>query len=98
MVLALVALLGLGFGALAAPTFASLYRVLPKASIAQGTAALFIMVQLFASAGVTLVGFLTEASANPASSAYFVVAGVAAVVTGVASLMPAAPERPAVAA
>jgi EmrB/QacA subfamily drug resistance transporter len=98
VVLALVALLGLGFGALAAPTFASLYRVLPKASIAQGTAALFIMVQLFASAGVTLVGFLTEASANPASSAYFVIAGVAAVVAGVASLMPAAPERPAVAA
>ncbi len=98
VVLALVALLGLGFGARAAPTFASLYRVLPKVSIAQGTAALFIMVQLFASAGVTLVGFLTEASANPASSAYLVVAGVAAVVTGVASLMPAAPERPAVAA
>ncbi|MDR2293844.1 MAG: DHA2 family efflux MFS transporter permease subunit [Microbacterium sp.] len=98
VVLALVALLGLGFGALAAPTFASLYRVLPKASIARGTAALFIMVQLFASAGVTLVGFLTEASANPASSAYFVIAGVAAVVTGVASLMPTAPERPAVAA
>lgn len=87
-VLVLIALLGLGFGAIASPTFASLYRVLPKASIGQGTAALFIMLQLFASTGVTVVGFLTEASANPASSAYFVIAGAAVIVTAAASLMP----------
>lgn len=88
IVLVLIALLGLGFGAIASPTFASLYRVLPKASIGQGTAALFIMLQLFASTGVTVVGFLTEASANPASSAYFVIAGAAVIVTAAASFMP----------
>ncbi|MBO9627563.1 MAG: DHA2 family efflux MFS transporter permease subunit [Microbacterium sp.] len=88
VVLVLVGILGLGFGSIASPTFASLYRVLPKASIGQGTAALFIMLQLFASTGVTVVGFLTEASANPATSAYVVIAGAAAVVTAAASLMP----------
>lgn len=97
VVLGLVALLGLGFGAIASPTFASLYRVLPKASIAQGTAALFIMLQLFASTGVTVVGFLTEASANPASSAYFVIAGAAVTVTFAASLLPSRADDAAVA-
>ncbi|MDR6867613.1 EmrB/QacA subfamily drug resistance transporter [Microbacterium resistens] len=88
VVLGLVALLGLGFGSIASPAFASIYRVLPKRSVGQGTAALFITVQLFASAGVTVVGFLTEASANPATSAYILIAVAALAVTLVASLLP----------
>lgn len=88
VIFTLVGVLGLGFGAIASPTFASIYRVLPKESIGQGTAALFIVVQLFASAGVTVVGFLTEASVNPAGSAYALIAVVAVAVVAVASLMP----------
>lgn len=88
VIFALVALLGLGFGAIASPTFASIYRVLPKESVGQGTAALFIVVQLFASAGVTVVGFLTESSADPAGSAYVLIAAAAAGVAVPASLMP----------
>ena len=90
-VLGVVFLLGLGFGAVAAPTFAGLYRVLPRESIAQGTAALFIVVQLFASAGVTLVGFLTAASADPVGTAYGVVAVAALLVAGAARLLPGRP-------
>ncbi|MEU6700157.1 MFS transporter [Pseudonocardia sp. NPDC046786] len=90
-VLGVVFLLGLGFGAVAAPTFAGLYRVLPRESIAQGTAALFIVVQLFASAGVTLVGFLTAASADPVGTAYAVVAVAALTVAGAARLLPGRP-------
>lgn len=88
VIFALIAVLGLGFGAIASPTFASIYRVLPKESVGQGTAALFIVVQLFASAGVTVVGFLTEASRNPAASAYTLVAVVAVAVVAVSSLLP----------
>ncbi|OSY39931.1 MULTISPECIES: MFS transporter [Pseudonocardia] len=90
-VLAVVFLLGLGFGAVAAPTFAGLYRVLPRESMAQGTAALFIVVQLFASAGVTLVGFLTAASVDPVGTAYGVVAVAALLVVAAARLLPGRP-------
>ncbi|WP_293697438.1 hypothetical protein [uncultured Agrococcus sp.] len=63
-----------------------------KESVGQGTAALFIVVQLFASAGVTVVGFLTESSANPAGSAYWLIAVLALGVTAAASLMPGKPR------
>ena len=88
LVLALVLLLGLGFGAVASPTFASVYRVLPAASVAQGTAALFIVVQLFASAGVTVVGLLTTTTSAPGRSAYLLVGALAAVALLVARLLP----------
>lgn len=92
VVLAVVFLVGLGFGAVASPTFAGLYRVLPPESVAQGTAALFIVVQLFASAGVTLVGFLTDASGDPAGTAYAVVAVTALFVAVAAGLLPGRPR------
>lgn len=53
-----IAVVGLGFGCVAAPTFASVYRTLTAESAAQGTTALFITVQLFASVGVTVMGGL----------------------------------------
>ena len=55
----LMIIIGLSFGLVAAPSFASVYRVVPAASIAQATATLFIVVQLAASAGVTVVGVIT---------------------------------------
>lgn len=87
-VLALIGVVGLGFGAIASPAFASLYRVLPRESIAQGTAALFIVVQLFASAGVTVVGFLTTVSSDPAGVAYALIAALALAVALTSSLLP----------
>ncbi|ALJ20870.1 DHA2 family efflux MFS transporter permease subunit [Microbacterium sp. No. 7] len=87
-VLLLVGAAGLGFGAIASPAFASVYRVLPKRSVGQGTAALFIVVQLFASAGVTIVGFLTAAAADPAGIAYALIAVLALAVAVAASLLP----------
>lgn len=89
VVLAAVFIIGLGFGATASPTFASVYRVLPKESVGQGTAALFIVVQLFASVGVTLVGFLTTSSGDPAQVAYGLVAIVAVAIVGASHLLPA---------
>lgn len=57
-VFALFVAIGLGFGATAAPTFASVFRLLPPAEQPQGTTALFMSVQLSASLGVTLLGVL----------------------------------------
>lgn len=90
-IIAVVFLLGLGLGAVAAPTFAGVYRVLPQESTAQGTAALFIVVQLFASTGVTLVGFLTAASPDPVGATYGVVAIAALTVAGAARRLPGRP-------
>ncbi|MFT4213148.1 MAG: DHA2 family efflux MFS transporter permease subunit [Microbacterium sp.] len=89
--LAVLLVLGLGFGAIAAPTFASIYRVLPKTAVGQGTAALFIVVQLFAAVGVTLVGFLVERAAQPVDAAYGLVAVAALAVAAASVLLPARP-------
>lgn len=88
LVLVTVFELGLAFGAIASPTFASVYRVLPAAQVAQGTAALFIVVQLFASAGTTLVGFLTAQVADPVAAAYSVIAATAVAVAVGSTLLP----------
>ncbi|OHV40748.1 multidrug transporter [Pseudofrankia sp. EUN1h] len=50
--------IGLGFGATASPTFASVFRTLPPAEQPQGTTALFMSVQLSASLGITVLGLL----------------------------------------
>ncbi|HEY2794378.1 MAG TPA: MFS transporter [Micromonosporaceae bacterium] len=55
---ALFIAVGLGFGATASPTVASVYRTLPLADQAQGTTSMFMTVQLAASLGVTLLGLL----------------------------------------
>lgn len=88
VVLIVLLVVGLAFGAIAAPAFASIYRVLPPAQVAAGTAALFIVVQLFASAGTTLVGFLTAQVADPVGAAYAVIAAASTVIAGVSTLLP----------
>jgi EmrB/QacA subfamily drug resistance transporter len=57
-VFALFVAIGLGFGATASPTFASVFRTLPPAEQPQGTTALFMSVQLSASLGITVLGLL----------------------------------------
>ncbi|GAB3753784.1 DHA2 family efflux MFS transporter permease subunit [Microlunatus parietis] len=59
VLLGLMIVIGLSFGLVAAPSFASVYRVVPAESTAQATASLFIVVQLAASTGVTVVGVIT---------------------------------------
>jgi MFS family permease len=58
LLMLLFVLVGLGFGGAAAPTFASVYRLLPPPEQAQGTTALFMAVQFSASLGVTVLGVL----------------------------------------
>ncbi|ADP80334.1 MFS transporter [Pseudofrankia inefficax] len=57
-VFALFVAIGLGFGATAAPTFASVFRLLTPVEQPQGTTAVFMSVQLSASLGITLLGLL----------------------------------------
>lgn len=76
----LFVLVGLFFGCIAAPTFSSVYRVLPAADIAQGNTAMFIVVQLFASAGVTAVALITAVAPDVLGGAYLFV-GVLALIT-----------------
>lgn len=83
MVLLLVT--GLGFGCVAAPTFASVYRTVGPDRVAQGTTAMFVVVQLFAAVGVTLTGLVLRSGVEGAGRGYLLLAGIA-VVAGVAAL------------
>lgn len=89
----LFVLIGAGFGAVASTTFASIYRAVPPQSAAQGTTALFIVTQLGASSGVTLVGLVTARSPDHTTPILFAVIGcVAAFISVLARLLPAAPS------
>jgi MFS family permease len=91
-VLALFVVIGLGFGAVASPSFASVYRTLPPEQAGQGTTALFIAVQLFASVGVTVMGVLLE---RVTGSVFAVAFGVLAVaLLGAALIGNRLPGRP----
>jgi MFS family permease len=98
---ALFVLTGLGFGATAAPTFASVYRTLPAAEQPQGTTALFMTVQLAASLGVTLLGVLQgRAPDRWLTLLFLVLAGSAVAIAGIGRLLPGrvrAPEEVAIA-
>jgi EmrB/QacA subfamily drug resistance transporter len=85
--------IGLGFGATASPTFASVYRTLPSAEQAQGTTALFMTVQLTASLGVTILGVLQSRAPEQWLTVLFILLTVAAV--AIAGLGRALPGRPA---
>ncbi|WP_353649239.1 MFS transporter [Nakamurella sp. A5-74] len=83
---------GLGFGSVASPMFASVYRILPQARIAQGTTALFIVVQLFASAGVTVMGLLIGPDGAPPFATVFAILAATALAIAVNALR--LPGRP----
>lgn len=84
--------IGLGFGAVASPTFASVYRTLQPAQAAQGTTALFIVVQLFASAGVTVMGLLIDGDGTMSFALVFGILAVTALAVAVNALR--LPGRP----
>lgn len=78
--LALYVVVGLGFGCVASPSFASVYRTLPAESAAQGTTALFVVVQLFASVGVTVMGLLLDRGGSDVFRTVFVILAATALV------------------
>lgn len=78
--LAFYVVIGLGFGSVAAPSFASVYRTLAPESAAQGTTALFIVVQLFASIGVTVMGLLLDRGGADIYGTVFLILAVTALV------------------
>lgn len=89
---ALFLFVGLGFGLSASPTFASAYRTLPAEEQPQGTTALFMTVQLTASLGVTLLGFLHTRTGPGWITTLFAILTVAALV--ITALSRALPGRP----
>jgi MFS family permease len=82
----LLCLTGLSFGAVSAPTFACVYRVLPEATVGRGTTAVLLAVQLGAASGVTGIGSLVGALGGDSHTAVLVLlAGLmlaAAVIAG----------------
>lgn len=90
--LALYVVTGLGFGCVASPSFASVYRILPVESAAQGTTALFIVVQLFASIGVTVMGLLLDLGGSAVFGTIF--ATLAATALFAAAIGSRLPGRP----
>ncbi len=84
---------GLGFGAVAAPTFASVYRAVPPESIAQATTAMFISVQLAASVGVAVVGLLIDRLDVAAFPVLFwILTGGTVAMAALSSLLPGRPD------
>ncbi|OYO11083.1 MFS transporter [Enemella evansiae] len=82
----LFALIGLAFGCVAAPTFASVYRTLQPEQAAQGTTAMFMAVQGFAAVGATVTGVVAgagpELPVRPLFLGLAVVAAIAALLGG----------------
>lgn len=88
----LFVLIGLSFGAVASPTFASVYRAVPASKSAQGTTALFIAVQIFASVGVTVIGLvLARSQGDPFGLLFVILAGAMVVVAVLSMLLPGRP-------
>lgn len=79
----LLGLAGSAFGAVSAPTFASIYRILPPAIAGAGTTAVLIAVQLSASLGVTAIGVLIEVLGRSAFPVILLLLAVLAVVAAV---------------
>ncbi|MFD4371224.1 DHA2 family efflux MFS transporter permease subunit [Streptomyces sp. NPDC058486] len=56
--------LGLGLGAVGAPTIASLYRTLPSALVPQGSSVLYMLNQLGASVGIATVALVVQTAGD----------------------------------
>lgn len=81
---------GLAFGAVAAPSFASVYRTVPPDRIAHATPSLFVSVQLCAALGAAAAaGLMTRMAAVDALVVgYSIVAGLMICATAVARQLP----------
>ena len=93
VLLALFVVIGLGFGAVAAPTFSSVYRTVPPERAGQATTTMFIVVQTSASFGVTVIGLLMSRLGTDSYGLLFTILAVdAALIAAVSRLLPGAPE------
>ena len=90
---ALFVVIGLGFGATAAPTVAGAFRLVGPGEQAAGSTALFMTVQFGASIGVTLLGLLQAIADDWVAWLFLVVAAAQVVVFGLGSRLSAAPEE-----
>jgi EmrB/QacA subfamily drug resistance transporter len=87
-------IVGLGFGAVAAPTFSSVYRTVAPDRAAQATTTLFIVVQTSASFGVTIIGLLLARLGVDAFGPLAVILTVVAVLIALLSrLLPGPPAQ-----
>ncbi len=94
VLVALFVVVGLGFGAVAAPTFSSVYRTVPAAYTGQATTTLFIVVQTAASFGVTVIGLMVARLGVDAYGPLFAVLSAAAlVIAALSRLLPGPPTR-----
>ena len=83
---------GLGFGAVAAPTFSSVYRTVPVEATSQATTTMFIVVQVFASIGITVIGLvLSDETTSAFGPLFTVLAGAAALAAVLSRRLPGAP-------
>ncbi len=82
---------GLGFGATAAPTVAGAFRLVGPGEQAAGSTALFTTVQFGASVGVTLLGLLQAVVNDWVAWLFLVVAAAQVVVFGLGSRLSGAP-------
>ncbi|MEU6035862.1 DHA2 family efflux MFS transporter permease subunit [Actinomadura sp. NPDC047616] len=87
--------LGLGAGAVGAPTMGSLYRTLPAASVSQGTSALYMLNQVGGSLGVAVSALILETADEPMAGfhgAYRWVTGAVVVMLALSVLLPGPPR------
>ncbi|MEU1473145.1 DHA2 family efflux MFS transporter permease subunit [Streptomyces sp. NPDC005761] len=88
--------IGVGLGAVGAPTIASLYRTLPAHLVPQGSSVLYMLNQLGASIGIALVALVmqTAGDGDPVRgfhAAYWTVSVVLVLVLAAATLLPGRP-------
>ncbi|MYQ79779.1 MULTISPECIES: DHA2 family efflux MFS transporter permease subunit [unclassified Streptomyces] len=88
--------IGVGLGAVGAPTIASLYRTLPAPLVPQGSSVLYMLNQLGASIGIAVVALVmqTAGDGDPVRgfhAAYWTVSVVLVLVLGAATLLPGRP-------
>jgi MFS family permease len=86
--MALYVPIGITFGAIASPTFSNVYRVVSADAVPQATTSLFIVVQLAAAGGATVMGLLLSDDSARWPLNFAVVAAVAAVAGLVGLLLP----------
>lgn len=88
--------IGLSFGLTAAPSFASVYRILPVPEQPQGTTALFMTVQFTASLGVTTLSLLQARAGDHWLTVLFAILAVGALAqTVISRALPGAPAQAA---
>lgn len=92
VLLMLFVAIGLGFGCMASPTFASVFRTVPTDSEAQATTTLFIVIQACASLGVTVIGLvLSDSKSTEFGPVFAVLALAAAIASLVGGRLPGRP-------